>query len=182
MKNIIEITEHELRTLLLNPEISGINGASFIGIDTTTIQKLKGGKKNPMQNRVEKHSVGNSVMVFQNKNSNGYENMIKRRLEAEGKNPESFSVGSRVWGERVEGTPLVEHKGENYLEVIFLKAGKSSYTLDSKPIKKDLIEGLDTDKKEGSQGELNNKVIIRTFKLKSISRITINKQTYIIRK
>jgi len=175
-----KITRKELIELLLNPAVSGINGASFIGLDTLTDVDLKGGKSNPMKGLVQKAVIGSSVMVFQNKNSNGYENMVRRRLEAEGKNAESFELKPRVWGTRIEGTPIVEHKGSYYLEVIFLKSGVTSYFLSGKPIKKDLIQGLDTSKEEGTQGGLDNKVIIRSFKIESIARITINKEVYIV--
>lgn len=174
------ISKDNLVKLLLNPEVSGINGASFIGIDTLTTVKLTGGKKNEMQGRVQKSTVGSSVMVFQNKNSNGYSNMVKRRLEAEGKNSETFEVKPRTWGVRISGTPLVEHKGAYYLEVIFLKAGENAYLLDGKPIKKDLIVGLPEKKTEGTQSGLENKVIIRSYKIDSISRISINKEVYLI--
>jgi len=172
------ISQDTLVKLLLNPEISGINGASFIGIDTMTTVKLTGGKKNDQQGRVRKMTTSSSVMVFQNKNSNAYENMVKRRLEAEGKST-TFEVKPRVWGVRIEGTPLVEHNGGFYLEVIFLKSGDTSYMLDDQPIKKDLINGLPV-KKASGQGGLNDQVIIRSFKIESLSRITINKETYLI--
>ena len=175
MKNI---SKDLLIKLLLNPEISGINGASFIGVDTLTTVKLTGGKKNDQQGRVQKSNVGSSVMVFQNKNSNAYENMVRRRLESEGKS-ENFEVKPRVWGVRIEGTPIVEHKGEYYLEVIFLKSGDTSYLIDGKPVRKDLINGLPV-RKDSGQGGLENQVIIRSFKISSISRITINKETYLI--
>lgn len=175
-----KITRKELVELLLNPVVSGISGASFVGIDTLTDVKLTGGKSNPMQGLVQKATVGSSVMVFQNKNSNGYENMVRRRLETEGRDPDSFELKPRVWGVRIEGTPIVEHKGTYYLEVIFLKAGETSYFFSGKPIKKDLIQGLETDKEEGRQGGLDNKVIIRTYKVDSIARITINKEVYIV--
>jgi hypothetical protein len=158
--------------------ISGVNGASFIGIDTETTPTLKGGKKNPMQGRVRKVMIGASVMVFQNKNGSSYENMINRRLVAEGKDP-NFEVGPRKWGTRVEGTPFVTHNGVTYIEVIFLKAGKVHYTVDGKEVDGATIEGLDVDKEETSeQGGLNNKVIIRTFLTSSIKRMTINGKTF----
>jgi hypothetical protein len=43
-----------------------------------------------MQGRVTKQTTGASVMVFTNQASNGYENMVQRRLVAEGKDPASF--------------------------------------------------------------------------------------------
>jgi len=184
MNNAKKINEAELEVILRNGKL--INGGTFVGIDTVTIPKLKGGKSNPQQGDVTKTNTGSSVMVFQNKNSNAYENMVGRRLIAEGKDPETFELGARVWGTREEGTPLVKHtpKGETkaqlYMEVIFLKSGKNTFQLNGKEIDKNDVIGLDLKKEEGNQGGLSNKVIIRTYKLSSIARITIGKQTYII--
>ncbi len=165
---------NNLRTLLND----NVNGATFIAIDTITTPKLKGGKKNPLQGRVTKHMTGANVMVFQNKNSSGYDNMVKRRLEKEGKNPDSFQLSPRAWGTRLIGTPIVEHKGQYYLEVIFLKSGKIHYEVDGVVTDPEMIEGLNLEKREGNQGGLNDKVIIRTFKIDSLEKITINKNTY----
>jgi hypothetical protein len=153
------------------------NGASFISIDTVTVPKLKGGKANPFQGRVKKHMTGASVMIFQNKNSNGYENMVERRLIAEGKDPSSFTLGHRSWGTRIENTPFVVHTNKDnvtkhYLEVIFLKAGTIHYTVDDVLCDESVIEGLEADKKEGEQGGLNNKVIIRDFEVNNIKAMT----------
>ena len=46
--------------------IANLNGATFIGIDTLTAVKLKGGKKNPMQGRVTKVMRNASTMCFSN--------------------------------------------------------------------------------------------------------------------
>ena len=160
----------------LTSAMANVNGASFIGLDTTTIVKLTGGKGNNMQGRVRKHMKGASVMVFQNKNSHGYDNMVKRRLVAEGKDPESFKLSARAWGQRVENMPIVTHKGAEYLEVIFLKAGEVSYTFDGQPIAKEDINGLPEKPVEAAQGGLTDKVIIRTFKAESIDEIRIDGQ------
>jgi hypothetical protein len=157
----------------LRAAMATVSGASFIGLDTTTIPTLALGKKNPMQGRVRKHMVGASVMVFQNKNSNAYANMVERRLIAEGIDPAAFTLSPRAWGERVEGFPIVEHKGAEYLEVIFLKAGVVSYTLDGQPIEVSDIIGLKA-ASNGSQGGLTNKVPVRDFKAASIDTIRID--------
>lgn len=155
-----------------------INGATFIALDSTTIPKLRGGKKNEMQGRVQKHTVGSNVMIFQNKNGNSsYSNMVKRRLEKEGKDPETFALSPRKWGHRIEGTPFIEHKGSHYLEVIFLHAGKTYYTLDGEIINKDSIEGLPVTY-ESNQGGLSDRVVIRTYNINNIDSITINRTTY----
>lgn len=159
---------------------AGIKGNAFVGIDTTTVVKLKGGKKNPMQGRVKKHMRGAVVMAFSS--SAGYANMVPRRLNAEG-NPEgavAFKVQPRKWGVRVKGLPVVEHKGKDYGEFIFLRAGEVYYTLDGNPINKEDIIGLDENKREAYQGGLSdeNKVIIRTFAADSIDAIRVNGKEY----
>jgi hypothetical protein len=155
-----------------------VNGATFITIDTETDVKLTGGKKNPHQGRVTKRTTGSNVMVFQNKNSNGYENMVKRRLEKEGKNPGTFELKPRAWGKRMSGLPFVEHKGSYYLEVIFLGKGSTEYLLDGNVTNKAAIQGLPGTKEEARQGGLDDKVIIRTYKVDSIKAITINHHRY----
>lgn len=154
---------------------SAVNGNTIISMDTVTKPVLKGGKSNPLQGRVTKVMRGASVMVFQNKNTNGYEAMVKRRLEKEGKATD-FKVGPRQWGERVDGTPIVEHKGKRYLEVIFLRAGDVEYQLDGKVISAELV-GEQTSS-NGEQGGLDNKVIIRTFAEESITRLKVGGITF----
>lgn len=144
-----------------------LEGGTFVGMDTVTDVKLTGGKKNAQQGRVTKQMIGAQVMCFTNSKTNAYDAMVRRRLEAEGKDTESFELGPRAWGQRITGTPFVEHNGKHYLEVIFMKSGAVQYLLDGQPVKETEIEGL-PDRKEGEQAGLENKVIIRTFALDSI--------------
>ncbi len=164
-------------TSKLEQVLSTVNGGTFISMDTSTTPILTGGQKNPMQGRIRKHNTGASIMVFQNKNSSAYENMVKRRLETEGKNPSLFTVKPRKWGTRIPNLPIVEHKGEQYLEVIYLKSGRTAYTLDGNPIDKESIEGL-KDSPKPSQGGLNDSVTIRTFKVGSITRLKVGGKEY----
>jgi hypothetical protein len=157
--------------------VANVSGASFVGIDTMTVPVLKGGKGNPMQGRITKQLSGACVMVFQNKHTNGYSYMVHRRLFAEGKDPDSFVLGTRTWGTRVEGLPIVEHKGNTYLEVIFLKAGEVEFFLDGESINRAAIIGLD-DKPEGVQGGLENKVVIRTFAADSVTKIRVDGKVF----
>ncbi len=156
-----------------------VNGASFISLDTETEVKLTGGKSNPLQGRVTKVTIRSNVMVFQNKHQNGYDNMVRRRLEKEGKDPTTFELSPRAWGVREHGTPFVNHNGNEYLEVIFLKCGDVHYRVDGVPTARELIPGLPTSQ-EAHQGGLENKVIIRTFAVESILAITVDKNTYIV--
>jgi hypothetical protein len=142
-------------------------GGTFVGMDTLTSVTLTGGKKNPQQGRVTKRMTGATVMCFSNTNGSAYDAMVKRRLEAEGKDPATFELSPRAWGNRIVGTPFVEHKGAHYLEVIFLRAGAVRYLLDGKEVDISEIDGL-PEKREGEQGGLDNKIVLRTFDLKNV--------------
>jgi len=160
---------------------ANLAGGTFVGLDSLTQVKLKGGKKNPMQGRVTKLMTDAQVMFFSNSNSNAYENMVRRRLVAEGKAAEDFVLGPRAWGERVPGTCFVEHQGKQYLEVIFMRAGKSTYFLNGVEISKHDIEGLDEPTvNPQAQGGLSeeNRVQIRTFALDSIVALRANGQEW----
>jgi hypothetical protein len=158
--------------------IAQLNGCAIGAITTVTIPTLTGGKSNPMQSRVTKKMVAGNVMFFCNNNSNGYQNMVKKRLAAEGKDPESFVLGALPWGERVAGTPFIVNKGEMYIQVIFLNSPKNvTYFLDGNEIDKKDVQGLKLDKEEGEQGGLDKKVIIRTFKLGSVKGLKMGALT-----
>lgn len=162
--------------------VQSIKGATFIGIDTVTEVKLKGGKKNEMQGRVTKVMEGAAVQIFARGGSEGgYENKVNRRLNKEGVEVE-FEVGPRTWGERRPNLPIVEHNGQQYLEVIFEKPGNSHYLLDGQPIQAAEIIGLDEGPiQAGEQGGLDDKVMIRTFKFDSITGIRIGGKSYNLR-
>lgn len=166
-----------------------VNGASFVGIDTVTVPVVRktlteargaNAVANPHYGRILKHGIGHNVMVFQNKKSNAYENMVERRLINEGKDPTSFQLSPRSWGQRIDGTPFVEHKDKLYLEVIFLKPGLSFYSLDGVRTDTEVLQGLTLDREEAMQGGLENKVVIRSFAFDSIKKVTIDGQTYTI--
>ena len=144
-------------------------GGTFVGIDTLTDVKLTGGRSNPQQGRVRKRMTGAQVMVFSNDQTNAYEAMVRRRLAAEGRDPDSFELGPRAWGTRIAGTPFVEHRGQYYLETIFLRAGSVQYELDGEPIDPEDIQGLpERRESEAGQAGLERRVVIRTFALDSI--------------
>ena len=158
--------------------VESVKGTTFAGLDTLTSVSLKGGKKNTMQGRVTKRTTNANIMLFSNSSVNGYEAMVKRRMLKEGKDPETFTVKPRAWGNRIGTSPFIEHNGKHYLECIFVSSGKSEYFLDGNPIAKEDIEGIDvttddTEKKETGQGGIEAQVVIRTFSLDSIERISI---------
>jgi hypothetical protein len=171
---------------------ANVKGTSFVGLDTVSTVKLKGGKSNEHQGRVKKITIGSQVMVFSNQEQNGYENMVQRRLIEEGKDPTSFSLSPRKWGTRVPNLPIIEHEkdGEKkeYLEVIFLRAGTSHYLVDDKVVTKEqlkeMVTGLEDEKDDTEetpstgQGGLNNKVIVRTYSADNLINVRIDGAEY----
>lgn len=164
-----------------------IPGGTFVGLDTETVVKLPGGKSNPFQGRLTKRMLNANVMVFGNTESNAYENMVKRRLAKEGKDPEDFKLGQRAWGQRITGTAFVEHKGAYYIEVIFMRPGAVEYFLDGQPFDF-TVKPLGTNNwldipevkvNPNGQGGLSeeSRVQIRTFKLDSILQVRVNGET-----
>ena len=154
-----------------------VRGTAFIGIDTLSNVALKGGKKNPLQGRVQKKVEGSNVMIAFGDGS-VYENLVKRRMIAEGKDPETFVLKSRAWGKRIDGTPFIEHKDKHYLECIFKHAGNVTYLVDGVETPAEEIECLDLrsdepEEKETDEGQggIENKIIIRTYSLDSIQHI-----------
>lgn len=187
--------------LTLREVLADINGAEFASIDTLVAVPLnktlagRGTGDNPHHGRVFKRSEGISVMVYTNKNSNAYENMVKRRLVKEGKEAEDFQLGERAFGTRIENSCFIQHtlKGQTvpqeYLEVICLHGAKRTeyMVLNDKnqlvPIKKEEIIGMKPEavNPEG-QGGLSeeNRVIIRTYKVENVKRIRTDKKEYLL--
>ena len=157
--------------------LQDVNGSTFVGLNTETTLPLAGGKENPHCGRIKKITTGTSVMVFQNKKVNGYQAMVSRRLEAEGKSSE-FKLSPRKWGRRIKEMPVVEYEGRLYLEVITLRSGRVHYELDGKVIDRQNIIGFKGPLEEAAQGGLDNKVIIRTYAFDSLRSVIINRQKF----
>lgn len=161
--------------------LESLNGASFASLDTVTVPTLRGGKANPFKDKIVKRCTGHRVILFQNKNANGYENKVRRHLIKEGKNPDGFKLGPLPWGKRLPNSPIIENNGKYYLQVIFLEAAKeieyaASDEINISPIcfyepgmiiPKGEIKGLDDRTGSEHQG-LDSQVIVRTFALESI--------------
>lgn len=175
--------------------LATLRGTMFVGIDTVTAVKLPGGAKNIHQGRVFKVTTGWRARISQNKFVNGYENAVKKQMLEEGKDPTTFELGPRTWGTRIPETPLIEHEGNYYLEVIVDGTTDSYYLLDNKKVEVDTDESgqkyLKNSKNElltllpkvyGSseeaQGGVEDKVIIRTLKLDSILNLRCNHTCY----
>lgn len=165
-----------------------ISGTTFVGMDTVTVVKLKGGRKNPYQGRLTKRMTGANVLAFGNVNTSAYVNMVRKRLGEEGKDPESYQPKPRTWGQHIPGTAFVEHLGEHFVEVIFIRSGKIEYLLDGQVIDltvpplgvENWLELPEKSFNPNGQGGLSEdkRVIPRCFKLVSVIEARTNGMIY----
>lgn len=96
------ITKNELEAAL-----ASVKGNTFATLVTVTSARAK--KTGNPYGEVFKLSRVNVSLGWH------YGNAVNRQLEREGK-PADFTPQPRKWGERRNGTPLVDHKGKTYAE------------------------------------------------------------------
>lgn len=191
------MSAQQVTGMSLQAILDDINGAEFASIDTLTmvpLNKTLGGRgtgANPHFGKIFKRAEGISVMVYTNKKSNAYENMVKRRLTKEGQDPNQFELGERAFGTRIKDTCFIEHTLKDgtyqmYLEVICMSNAKrvEYMQLTDKglvPIAKEEIIGMrDSEPNPEGQGGLEDKVIVRTFKVENVKRIRTDKKEYLL--
>lgn len=155
--------------MISKEQFETIQDGQRVRLNFSTIPKLKGGKSNPHQGRIQKITTGAIGILYTS--GKGYFEKVNEGLIAEDKAPD-FEPKPRAWGVRVEGTPLIEHKENFYLDVIFESPGETQYFLEGEKIEREDIEGLE-DKKEGEQGGLEEKVYVRTISLESLGHVEL---------
>lgn len=142
-----------------------ISGCTFANLDAET-EPSKG---------IRKVTTGVRVILYTNKKSSGYENMVKRRLAEAGKNPDDFRSGDLPWGTQVPDSPLIEHKGKVYLKCIVLSPGQSRYYIGTREVGG---TGLGLRGHMPDQGlPPGDEVIVCAYKLESILKITLMGET-----
>lgn len=140
--------------------IDKIKGCTFASIDSVT---------EPVRGLTWRHE-GERVILF-NCDHSGYEAMVRRRLEKEGKDP-NFTVDTLPWGERVKG-PLIHHKGKHYLQTIQLQPGTSVYKIGQTVIPAYEAERM-LPRRSSNQGlELDNTVRVNTYNVDNITEIRL---------
>jgi hypothetical protein len=143
-----------------------IQGCTFANLDTIT-------EPSP---GIQKVTRGERVILFTNKKVSGYENMVRRRLEEAGKNPDNFVLGDLPWGSRVPNSPLIENKGKFYLQCIRLKEGRSRFFIGDREIQNP--RGLMLKKRRTNQGLLEGEEVeVACYKLENIQKIALMDET-----
>ena len=118
-----------------------------------------------------------------------YENAVNRQrcreeqpVDASGE-VEHFTALPRKWGSRVtrdDGTvtPLVEHKGQFYLEMKVERSLGYEYRKDGATLDPKAVEAFLPERKEGARQEVDNPVILRDYSIESIRQITLDGIVY----
>lgn len=144
-----------------------IKGGTFASLDAETYPYPS----------IRKVTTGERVMLFTNKGGSAYESIVKRRLQQAGKDPDNFSVSNLAWGERIPNTPLIYHRYKYYLQVIVLNPGIETYYFASGKAVPD-PDRLGIGRKRTNQGlAKEDEVIVATYKLDNIIRITLMGET-----
>lgn len=152
-----------------------IRGAKFVGFVSNTVPDMRK-TGNPYYNTLRKESsIYNAIINWT------YEISVNKQRIKEGKEPD-FEALPRAWGERLRGTPLVEHKGKFYLEARMGNVRYTKFLNDGEEIEKEKVEEfLRKKSNEGARQELNSPIILRDYELKSIREIKMGGMVYRIK-
>ncbi len=159
--------------------LRGIKGCQFITMQVLISAGLR--KTRDIDGKRVKHEHG-AIMKRQKVQAIvgwNYASRLDRQAEREGKEID-FEVQPRMWGERIAGTCLVEHKGAMYVEAAPIHIMQTEYisehgeTIDANDIR-DLIDHKAEQKsKSSTQEELANEVFVRDYKLANIETLAAN--------
>jgi len=136
----------------------------MVTVYTETIPKLKAGAPD----EIIKQSQINGILGF------NYEGVVNKRREKEGLVTEKFVAQSLPWGQHIEGTPLIEHKGDLYLQIM-INNEKVDYVRKGEFI--DIDKFLPKTKVQLNQ-ELLKPVTIKTPAVKNIKALAFNGKFY----
>lgn len=150
----------------LQDTLSRIEGCTFATLDALT--EAKSG--------ITRVTTGERVILFTNKRSSGYENMVRRRLQQAGLDPDGFRLGDLPWGERMPETPIIVHKGKYYLQTITLEPGAYEYFL-GRHVVDPMSFGIKPPKtKQGLPP--GKEVLVATYALENITRLVLMGQVF----
>lgn len=153
--------------------IDAIQGCTFASVSAIT-RPLPG---------IRKTVIGEQVLLFNTKGDSGYERMVRRRLEQEGKDPDSFVVEDLPWGERLDDHgPIIVHKGRVYLQTIRLREGDAIYHGGNDLLGWRLLDEAEVNRRGLHRPHLapnqqglpdDRKVLVHTYALDSITQINM---------
>lgn len=125
---------------------------------------------------IEKVSVVNGIINFI------YANSVENQREREGLDLEEFEPQPRMWGERIPDTPLVEHKGNYYLEVKVENVLETVY-VDSggNVVDREEIEEFLYSSSQPSTQKTEKEIILRDYKIQNLEQINMYGGNFILK-
>jgi len=166
------ITKQELIERLLNTK-----GTTIISVEASTNPRLLKtdnpywDKENKKWN-ITKLSYVNGMIGWI------YTNSVNNQRSREGKS-EDFQAHKRRWGKRIKGTPLVDHKGNKYLELKVENHYRTVYLdADGYPVDERDLEPYKQNSKPKSRQGVEKEVVLRDYKIDSIETITLGGEKY----
>ena len=159
-----------LQDILLN-----FKGYSFAGLQTLTDARAKK-TDNPFKNKI----VLKESQLLVNVGFH-YSNSLVSQAKRENVSTD-FDVQPRKWGIRLPNSPLVEHKGNYYLEAKVENVFQTRFTdVDGNELdKQDVLPFLPKKRESATQDRLEKKVYLRDFKLSSIQKFAFDGKIYLV--
>ena len=160
------IERTELVTMLMNRK-----GCTVVTIKAVTDARLK--KTGNDHGSCSKIARVNGMIGW------NYTNSVNNQRTREGIEAH-FEAQPRKWGERIKGTPLVEYKGEYYLEVKIERILDITYVRDNdgKIVTYSEIEPFMPAKRKPTTQGTEKDIIVADYKINNIEEIKIDGQEY----
>jgi len=89
--------------------------------------------------------------------------------------PRDFKAQPRTWGEKIEGSSIITHKGKTYLDIM-VKDVESHYLLNGEPIEKEVIKEFLPKQRESFNKEA--KLFPRSYNLEGFKELKLNHHSY----
>lgn len=144
--------------------VSHIQNGAIATVDKTSEAKLRK-TGNPLRDRkVEKHSR------FQIQIGCDWQKIENTRARVEGR--EARKIGPLPWGEHVDGTPLISHRGQLYLRGFWVRSLASTYYVDGREATSEEVETI----KQFSTSKPFDKTQPLTIKLAHLNSLRLGGQ------
>jgi NifB/MoaA-like Fe-S oxidoreductase len=162
-------TPHNLELAEL---LRGLRGQTAVTLETLTEPELRkkseAGMPYPHGGTLRKRTRLRAVL------NADYAAAVNARRVAEGK-PADFAPSPRKWGTKVAGTPLVEHKGQLYVEYQAVEVLSIRYELDGRSIEAKALEPWLPASRSQAQGQgVDDQVAVRTVKLENVAELALD--------
>lgn len=166
------ITKRQLTDQLLNTK-----GATIVSMETFTKPNLLK-TNNPYWDKENKKWLLTKISKVNGMIGWRYTNSVNNQRVRENKK-DDFQAVERRWGQRIQGTPLVEHKGKVYIELKLENRYETVYVDDGgREVDTEFVEQFLPKSKRSSRQGLDKEVVLRDYMLDSIESITMGGEFY----